>query len=88
MLNVSLDEISVNDLIVLMGEQEIDCDCYEGCLQDNLIYYGTENVVIDGMSRKFLIFRERYLNSWSSDLELIMTDSYEEVEKYREMFEN
>ena len=56
----------------------------EGCLQDNYcLDIGENNYKIGRIKiRKYLIITEKYLNEWSSYLELIMTDNENIYNKY------
>jgi hypothetical protein len=76
--NVRLSEL--DKLLVVASENEINFDCFEGCLLDNFIFYNTENLKINNVSAKYIIVKENYLNEYSSDLIIIMTNSDEEIE--------
>lgn len=56
----------------------------EGTLQDNYCLDIGENTYKMGRTkvRKYLIIVEKYLNEWSSCLELIMTDNENTYNKY------
>jgi hypothetical protein len=84
-------EITNNDLSKLIktaDENNIVYDCFEGSLQDNFIFYNNNVINIGWGSAKYIIVKERFLNEWSSDLVLIMTDSDEEVEEFKSNFDS
>jgi len=68
---ISNGEEIAKDLINLVGDvEEID-----GCLQDNYFFSDTKDIKIGNHKpRKFIMILENYLNTWSSDHVLIMTD--------------
>ena len=69
-----------------------DGDCVEGALVDNY-FFETDRGVKVGRSkpRKYIMILAHFLNTWSSDHELIETDSDEEFQKtlknYQEDYE-
>ena len=80
---------TLNNLVKFAEEVGVAYDCYEGVLQDNYIFYKTEGVGIGRVKpREYIIVREKYLNPWSSGLELIMTDDIATVERYEKMFQS
>lgn len=85
-ITLNIDPDFLSKIFEMAGKYDIDYDCYEGCLQDNFIFYNTRPIKIDGKSRDFIIVKERFLNEWSSDLILIMTNSIEEVENFEMTF--
>ena len=56
---------------------------YQGSLQDNYIVYTDQKFRLGKRkARKYLIMVEKYVNCWSSTIELIMTDKESTVEFY------
>ncbi len=78
---------SVNSLLNIVSDR-YECNCYEGSLLDNYIIYDVERIKMGRVSRKFIILKEEYLCSWSSITRMIMTDSYETVKRYEELFKS
>ncbi|AUO79529.1 hypothetical protein BSP10_126 [Bacillus phage BSP10] len=58
---------------------------FEGCLQDNVIFYDAGDILIGGVSATYVIVKEKYRNEWSSDPVAILTDSFEEVQDFEEV---
>ena len=79
----------VDEMLVLLEENGIEYEIFDGSLNDNYIVYDVEKAIkITGVRRaKFYIIKEVYLNSWSSGMVLIATDDREKAEKYRQQFE-
>lgn len=51
-------------------------DFSEGCLVDNHLFFLDDKVRIGNIkARKYLFFVEKYLDSWSSCYEMVLTDS-------------
>lgn len=74
----------VNKLILMLEE---DYEIYEGTLLDNFIFYNDRGVTIGrAKPRKYIIVREFYKNSWSSGLEMIMTDDEKLVDHYKDLW--
>ena len=61
-----------------------DFEVIEGNLQDNLLAEIGENTLKLGKikMRKFIIIVEKFLNEWSSSLEMILTDDAELYSEY------
>ena len=64
-------------------------DFSDGSLLDNHLFFLDDKVRIGRIkARKYLFFIEKYLNSWSSCYEMILTDSEKEYnEIYNTLFE-
>ena len=58
-------------------------ECVEGNLQDNYFFEGMENIGFSrgAKPRKYVMIIEHYLNCWSSDHMLILTDNQQTYEK-------
>lgn len=78
-----IDSETVNKVLLLTDR----VDCYEGVLLDNYIIWDASKIKINRTTRKFIILKERFLNEWSSDTQLIMTDDEDLVNTYVELFE-
>lgn len=81
---VSNGEKLANQIIAL----GYDCDRVEGALVDNY-FFETDKGITIGQSkpRKYIMLLDHFLNTWSSDHELIETDSDKEFEKTREKYQ-
>lgn len=81
------DMNSINKLLELAEKLNCYIECFEGSLIDNYIIYDAQKIKIGrAKSRKYIILVEKYLNSWSSTTEVIMTDNDKTVRKYEEIF--
>lgn len=84
----SVNREFVNKLIEISGNNDIHVDVFEGSLNDNYVFYGTEIIKIKGIRKaKYIIIKERYLNTWSSENVLMVTDDLKKVEKFTSLFE-
>ena len=75
---------------ILLYAEEKGCpiDYFEGCLLDNFVIYDAKCINVDNAEpREFIILREVYLNEWSSEIEVIMTDDEKKVEDFISQFE-
>lgn len=64
-----------------------DYERFEGSLLDNYIFYHTETIRYGRCQpRKFILVKEIFVNEWSSEYQLTMTDSEKEVEIFRQRF--
>lgn len=77
----------LDELIEIANKNGVEYDLYEGTLVDSCIFYNAESVFVEGESAKYIIVKERFLNEWSSDLVLTLTNSDEEAEEFRNIFE-
>ena len=75
--------------ILLYAEKKCcPIDYFEGCLLDNFVIYNAKCINVDKVEpREFIILREAYLNEWSSEIEVIMTDDEMYVEDFISQFE-
>lgn len=80
----SLNQNVIDHIISLSSEFDLNIETFEGVLNDSFIIEGAENIKVKGSSRQNIIILCSPENIWSSSLELIMTDDFEEVEKYRQ----
>lgn len=72
-----LDTKTVDEIINQLYDNGYEhADFSEGCLVDNHLFFLADNVRIGRVkARKYLFFVEKYLNSWSSCYEMVLTDS-------------
>lgn len=75
---------SADDIVNYFVQNGFDVVCKEGALLDNYCIEVGENKLKIGKVkvRNYLIIVEKFLNEWSSSLELILTDSKEIYERY------
>lgn len=68
-----------NNIVNALQERNYDIECVPGGLLDNYFCeIGENNLKLSRWKlRKYLIVLERFVNEWSSDLELILTDNAE-----------
>lgn len=79
----NLDLKSCDKIIEFAMSNECDINTSEGSLLDNYIIYNTDKIRIGrAKPRKYIIIVEKFLNGWSSTLQLIQTDNYNKVLKY------
>ena len=65
----------------------IDFDVFEGTLNDSIVLYNAKKIKITGIRRaKYIIVKNTYLNCYSSELRLFVTDDFRKVEKFRKIF--
>lgn len=81
------DLASVNKLLDFAHSLNCPIECFEGSLLDNYIIYADRRIRIGkAKARKYIILREKYVNSWSSITEVILTDNEKRVEEYEKLF--
>lgn len=88
MTTITLEEF--NDILEFATINNIAYDYFEGSLLDNAIIYNMDNelkIYIDGKTSKYIIIKEKYLNEWSSILEVIFTDDSKIADEYYYQFE-
>lgn len=74
-----IDLKSCDNIIQGLQERNYDVECVEGSLLDNYFCeVGENNLKLSRWKlRKYLIVLERFVNEWTSTLELILTDNAE-----------
>lgn len=77
----------ISDLLTIADKNGIEYECFEGSLQDNFVFYHADKIRIENKSAKYIIVKERFLNEWSSDLVLTLTNSDRKAEEFRSIFE-
>lgn len=74
--------------IELASKLDLDYETYTGCLLDNYVIRGAEQIKFNRVKpRKYILIKEKYLNEWSSTLELTMTDNEEIINEFEAMIE-
>lgn len=76
-----------NKIIDLACNNNMIVDIYQGCLLDNAIIVNDDIIKIGRKTRKYLIMVEKYLNCWTSIIELIGTDNEQTYNKWVEKFD-
>lgn len=73
-----------NNVVNYFIENGFNVECREGALLDNYCIEVGENKLKIGKVkvRNYLIIVEKYLNEWSSSLEMILTDNKETYDRY------
>ena len=68
-----------NNIVNALQERNYDVECVPGGLLDNYFFFLFEsNLKLSRWKlRKYLIVLERFVNEWTSTLELILTDNAE-----------
>ena len=68
-----------DNIVNALQEREYDVECIPGGLLDNYFCeVGESNLKLSRWKlRKYLIVLERFVNEWTSELELILTDNAE-----------
>ena len=79
----AIDSETVDSLLRLACDIELEVVVYSGCLLDNYVIYDTDCVNIGNIKpRKNIIIKEVYLNEWSSCYEMTMTNDDDLVSNY------
>ena len=74
--------------IKLASELDLDYETYEGCLLDNHVIRNAEQIKFGRVKpRKYILIKEKYVNEWSSALELTMTDDEEIINEFEALYE-
>ena len=84
----NISETEIMELINKAIEEGVDVDYYEGILRDNYIFHYATNLTICGKNATFIILRVVPTSEWSSDVEVILTNSVEDVEEFEKLFNN
>lgn len=84
-----VDYSIVKKLIDLSYKKGNEVNQYEGGLLDNYLIVNTGKIVFNKTkARKYIIVKEKYLNCWSSTYEVIFTDSIDEYNNWKNIFDN
>lgn len=85
----NIEMVVADKCIELAGELGIDYETYQGCLLDNHVIRGAERIGFGRVKpRKFIMIKEKYLNEWSSVLEMTMTDNEKIVNEFEELMKS
>lgn len=80
---------TLEKLIDITIENDMDMDVFTGSLQDNYIIYGTDGIKIGkAQPRKYIVIEEQFKTTWTSKMIMTMTDDITKVDYYKEKFEN
>lgn len=81
---IEISSNSANNIVKYFEFHGFNVECKEGVLLDNYcIEVGENNLKIGKVKvRKYIIIIEKYINEWSSSLEMILTDSKEIYERF------
>ena len=82
MATYTVDQEFVNNLLDIAEENGIEYTGFEGVLLNNYIIYTNKEIRVGGRRTKYIIIKEVTLNEWSSDYELILTDSNKKAETF------
>lgn len=58
-----------------------------GNLKDNWIFENYLNIKVKGMTPKYILMIERFINTWTSTVDLILTDDREKFDYYYNLYE-
>lgn len=85
----NIEMVVADKFIELASELGLYCETYEGCLLDNHVIRGAEQIKLGRVKpRKFIMIKEKYLKEWSSTLELTMTDNEEIINEFEELMKS
>ena len=78
-VRMSISLKSCDNIVQALQKRNYDVECVEGCLLDNYFCeLGENNLKLSRWKfRKYMAIVERFVNTWTSKLELILTDSEE-----------
>lgn len=78
-----IDSLSVDRLLELASELHLETETFEGNLLDNHVIYDTERIKFGRVKpRKYIMIKEFYLNEWSSEYEITMTNNENKIKEY------
>lgn len=81
-ITMNINRHELNNLLEVATKQELFYHVFEGSLIDNYIIYDTDNITIEGVTAKYIMIKESFLNEWSSEHVLILTNDIEKVEEF------
>lgn len=83
----TIDNETLNKILELATKNNLEYAIFEGTLNDNCIIYNDYTIRLKGIKpRKYIIVQSIYLNCWSSELEMIMTDNESKVNEFIKTF--
>lgn len=85
---VQIGQSQVDAIVTYFCDNEYSIECKEGTLIDNYFVPVGANALKLGRVklRKYLFILEKYINEWSSEYVLILTDSEKNYNKYINLF--
>lgn len=88
-VEILTDNEAQQEIIKMATDSELFVREVPGALTDNYIIYDNESIRIGNRMkpRKYIIMTAKYLNEWSSGVNLIMTDSEKVLESYENLFD-
>lgn len=73
-----------NKIVDLAINRGMDVDIFEGVLVDSaIIETGNVRLLKNSPKSKYIILKEKYLNSWSSGIQLTFTNSEKKAEEFK-----
>lgn len=83
----NVDYNDVKELLELSNNLELEIDCYEDVLLDHYVIYSNKKINVNGKCSDFIICEVCFVNSWTSNYKIILTDDCNEVEDFVKRFE-
>lgn len=77
-----IDNTIIDALLTTSLEKNLIVDSYEGCLLDKSIIYNDNTISINSYIRDYIIIDTIYINCWTSQYKIIITDNIELVEEF------
>lgn len=77
-----IDLAFAEEIVNMATKEDLEVEEFPGTLLDNYLIHNYKKLKVNGKSPDFIIIKVVFLSSWSSGLELILTDSKEEVEEF------
>ncbi|MFR4519355.1 MAG: hypothetical protein ACLT40_05270 [Fusobacterium sp.] len=77
----------INKILELSDELELYTFVMEGVLVDNYYIENFDKIKIEKATRKYIYIKENYLNEWSSNYKIILTDKIYDFETEEEFEE-
>ncbi|MDK1672873.1 hypothetical protein QOK74_08305 [Staphylococcus saprophyticus] len=84
----NIDEDYKEKLIHVIENHDLEIEIFDGVLANNYILHNYGNITIEKQSPKFIIIKEIFINTWSSGLEMILTNSENVYMNNLQMFES
>lgn len=84
----NIDEDYKEKLIHIIENHDLEIEIFDGVLANNYILHNYGNITIEKQNPKFIIIKEIFINTWSSGLEMILTNSENVYMNNLQMFEN
>ena len=75
-------ESAVN-LVNFAYDNHYEVTCYEGVLLDNYIIHSDKTLKVGrAKPREYIILRERFVNEWTSKIEMTLTDNEKTLDRH------